>query len=135
IGAGPPHESKSPKQIRSLVDRAVQQDPTYRPPNLLAYFAVTIPAALDPEPVAMALSRWETVEVAYVQPGPVPPPVVNPADDPRAGNQGYLDQAPDGIDARYAWGVSGGDGAGVGVVDMEGGWTFNHEDLAAQRVT
>ncbi len=56
-------------------------------------------------------------------------PVVNPADDPRVDTQGYLDPAPDGIDAEYAWGFAGGDGAGQDVIDLERGWTLDHEDL------
>ena len=64
-----------------------------------------------------------------------PDPLVNAADDPRATNQDYLDAAPTGIDARYAWTFTGGDGAGQRVVDMERGWTFNHEDLSAHGIT
>ncbi|KAK4194227.1 peptidase S8/S53 domain-containing protein [Triangularia verruculosa] len=64
-----------------------------------------------------------------------PPPAVNPNDDPRSGNQGYLNAAPQGINARYAWTVTGGDGANVGVVDMEQGWNLNHEDLRAANIT
>jgi hypothetical protein len=54
---------------------------------------------------------------------------VNPADDPNQPGQGYQNPAPDGIDAEYAWTFPGGDGAGVGFVDLEQGWTLNHEDL------
>lgn len=43
--------------------------------------------------------------------------------------QGYLDAAPGGIDARYAWTRPGGRGAGVRVIDCEWGWRFTHEDL------
>jgi hypothetical protein len=43
--------------------------------------------------------------------------------------QGYLNAAPAGIDARYAWTVPGGRGLGVRVIDCEWGWRFNHEDL------
>ena len=60
---------------------------------------------------------------------------VNPADDPRNVNQGYEDAAANGIDVRYAWGFVGGDGAGIGFVDMERGWNLNHEDLAAAGIT
>jgi serine protease len=63
------------------------------------------------------------------------PPPVNPTDDPRSGNEGYLGAAPGGIDARYAWGFPGGDGAGANVVDMEQGWDLNHEDLAAANIS
>lgn len=43
--------------------------------------------------------------------------------------QGYLNASPEGVDAPYAWTLSGGRGAGVGVIDIEGGWNFAHEDL------
>ena len=46
------------------------------------------------------------------------------------GLQGYLGPAPDGVDAAYAWQFPGGDGNGVRVVDVEGGWRFDHESLS-----
>ena len=62
-------------------------------------------------------------------------PQVNAADDPRSVNQGYLDPAPAGINAEFAWTVAGGAGAGQRVVDLEQGWTLNHEDLTAHGAT
>lgn len=44
--------------------------------------------------------------------------------------QGYLDPAPGGVDARFAWQFAGGDGAGVTIIDVEGGWQLSHVDLA-----
>ncbi len=41
----------------------------------------------------------------------------------------YLDAAPVGIDARYAWTQRGGRGFNVRIIDIEGGWNFAHEDL------
>lgn len=43
--------------------------------------------------------------------------------------QGYLGPAPGGIDALYAATVPGGQGFGVGIIDIEGAWRFSHEDL------
>jgi hypothetical protein len=43
--------------------------------------------------------------------------------------QGYLNAAPAGVDARWAWTQPGGLGAGVRVIDCEWGWRFTHEDL------
>ena len=126
--------SRRPEEVHALVNRATATDPTYRPPNFLTYFVVNIPAGVNPEAVVKALSGWASVATVYVEPPPVEPPVVNPADDPRSANQGYLDPAPDGIDAEYAWGL-GGDGTGQALVDLEWGWTFNHEDLAALGIT
>jgi hypothetical protein len=43
--------------------------------------------------------------------------------------QGYLDAAPGGIDARFAWTLPGGRGEGVIIIDCEWGWNTSHEDL------
>ena len=57
------------------------------------------------------------------------PPPVNPTDDPLSNKQGYLSAAPVGIDAHFAW--THADGSGIGFVDLEQGWTLDHEDLPA----
>lgn len=127
--------------LRALQARAVELDPTYRPVPLDHYFAIEVPTGADPRDLVKAFEAWHSVETAYVEGGPTPPPVVNPADDCRSANQGYLAAAPDGINARYAWpqagglGFTGGDGAGIEFVDLEQGWTLNHEDLAAAGIT
>lgn len=54
------------------------------------------------------------------------------ADDPFNYLQGYLDPAPLGIDARYAWSHETGQGKGVGLVDLERGWNLDHEDFACK---
>lgn len=41
----------------------------------------------------------------------------------------YLNSAPAGIDAHYAWGLSGGKGHNVRIIDLEWGWRLNHLDL------
>jgi len=79
------------------------------------------------------LQALDVVEEAYVEGGPVPPPVVNDGDDPRSGDQGYLAAAPGGINARWAWDYT--NGSGIGFVDLERGWTLNHQDLAAANIT
>jgi len=101
------------------------------------------------ETMAAELLEHPLVEAAYVKPaGALPVAVVEeiiaaaplndmvpaPGDAPPAtqdftARQGYLDAAPGGIDARYAWTVPGGSGAGVRVIDCEWGWRFSHEDL------
>lgn len=127
-------------QIRKTVDRATRLDPDYEPPNFLTYFVVDTPPGKDPQILAEKLAEWRTVQTAYVEGGPTPPPqLVNAGDDPRFPNQGYLDPAPDGIDAEFGWnggpGIPGADGAGVSFVDMEQGWMLNHEDLNAAGIT
>ena len=52
-----------------------------------------------------------------------------PASPDFTARQIYLNAAPAGVDARYAWTLPGGRGAGVRVIDLEWGWRFTHEDL------
>ncbi|MBF6193756.1 S8 family serine peptidase [Nocardia sp. CDC186] len=108
----------------------------------LRYFYVRgVTGRLDE--LAARLRTAEDVAAAYVKPPAEPPiapegaraitgrsaaeaPPVTPDFTVR---QGYLDAAPQGIDARWAWTVRGGRGTGVRVVDVEGAWRFTHEDL------
>lgn len=94
-----------------------------------------------------ALCELDFVDGAYVKPAGEPPEVlvedtietVNdmlpigdeapPATANLSTRQGYLDPAPGGIDARYAWTIAGGRGAGIRIIDCEWGWRFTHEDL------
>ena len=117
-------------------------------PDLSVYYYVDAPdERLDD--LAAELAETETVEAAYVKP-PGEPPIAPPArgararraDAPDSGaapaatpdfvaRQIYLQSAPAGIDAQFAWTRPGGRGSGVNVIDLEWGWRFNHEDLRA----
>ena len=101
------------------------------------------------EEIAERLRGLDVVETAYVKPAAEPArsitpprPTIMPVNDmaptgPDAppvspdftARQIYLNPAPAGIDARFAWTQPGGRGAGVRVVDCEWGWRFTHEDL------
>ncbi|AZM52326.1 serine protease [Streptomyces sp. WAC 01529] len=91
------------------------------------------------------------IDTAYVKPGAVPasidpsPHGMSDLDDTSSrrkegmpatpdftGRQGYLNPAPEGVDARWAWQRLGGSGEGVTVIDIEGAWQLRHEDLAAK---
>jgi hypothetical protein len=110
--------------------------------NLPHYFRVHAPNE-EIEELASRLTRSQAVEAAYVKPAPEPagllvPTVPLSAQAPSVtpdftAGQGYLDAAPGGVDARYAWTVAGGGGAGVQIVDVEGAWRFTHEDLLANQ--
>lgn len=108
-------------QARSVVDGTATQNTTGTDEPRLALPKDT----LD---LIHQLHRLAEVESVHaLQPGP--PPAINAGDDPRSVNQGYLNEAPQGINARDAWGFPGGDGASVNIVDVEQGWNLNHEDL------
>jgi hypothetical protein len=118
--------------LERLMKRPPRGEKAVVPVNFRSYYAIECAPGVDPQQVASAVAKWPNVEIAYVEGGPVPPPL-NPDDDPRSTNQHYLDAAPAGIDARWAW--SQADGAGVRFVDLEQGWILNHEDLAAAGIT
>ena len=130
----PVFASVSTADLRALQSEAETAAEGETLPRLDTYFALTVPSGAAPEGLVDTALGVEGVELAYVEGAPTPPPAVNPDDDPRSANQGYLDAAPGGIDARFAWGVAGGDGKGIGFVDLETGWTLNHEDLAGAKI-
>jgi hypothetical protein len=114
-------------------------------PNMSVYYQIDAPdERLDV--LAANLVDMDVVEAAYVKPRGEPPiatvvteealnTMLPRGDEPPAATpdftarQIYLDAAPAGIDARYAWTVPGGRGVGVRVIDCEWGWQFTHEDL------
>lgn len=84
---------------------------------------------IAPEALAERVRRLPAVDHAYAE-AVTWPAGVHADDDPLSPLQGYLDPAPAGIDARWAWSRPGGDGAGIGFVDVEEGWWLGHEAVA-----
>jgi serine protease len=119
--------------FQSLIRRATELDPTYQPADFSSYYYVDAPPATDLKALVLALRKWNNVELVYIA-NAGPDPGVNASNDYRSPNQGYLDPAPDGIDAEYAWGFTGGDGAGQRLIDIERGWTLDHEDLSGHGI-
>ena len=103
--------------------------------DLNLYFNLQLPDDLDAEDVARAFRQLREVEYAWVL------PTYYLADAPSfqdAANDGfgqpipyqqYLDPAPVGVDARYAWLWIGGAGEDVAFVDIERGFDREHVDL------
>lgn len=111
--------------------------PRLSTPNLSRFFKVR---AEDQqlEDIAHSLKQIDYVRGAYIKP-PTALAALNTM-TPRApspsrktpdftARQKYLDPAPGGIDARYAWTLPGGTGKDVKIIDIEGEWRFSHEDL------
>ena len=86
------------------------------------------------EEVVKRLNALPEVDRAYRE-FDVTEPLVNDVDDDYAADQDYLDAAPVGIDARWAWTQPSAEGSGVGVIDLEQGWFPNHEDIVAKAPT
>lgn len=109
-------------------------------PDLNLWFRVGVPEGTDPGLLIDALNALPEVQTAYAAPLPAPPTSINlssaldetnppPFAPNYESNQGYLDPAPNGIDAEYAWGISGGRGNLVKIVDVEYSLNQSHLDL------
>lgn len=130
--------SLNPKEIKNLGKEIKDSD--HISSNLLNYYIVETQDDIDVQALLTKIEKSSLVETAYLQEEEAPPAErlpnlsVNPYDEPRLTRQGYLEPAPLGINAPYAWSIKGGDGKGTTFVDMEYGWLFNHEDLVNQKI-
>jgi hypothetical protein len=100
----------------------------YRAARLSTYAKVTAPGQ-DLDAIAESLSEHPDVAAAYVKPPTFPPGAVAGGGKGYVDRQGYLEAAPGGVDARFAWTRPGGKGAGVQIADVEGEWRLGHEAL------
>lgn len=113
-------------------------------PELLQYQQVTAEDK-DLEGLRDELEKLEGVAAVYIKPPVMPPiwkvpevrampfsdvglPAPTATPDYRL-KQGYLAAAPGGINVAAAWQRPGGTGAGIRLIDIEGGWDLDHEDL------
>jgi len=87
-------------------------------------------AYVKPPGEAPVMVEDETVILNDMQPRAEDAP---PATPDFTSRQGYLEAAPGGIEARFAWTQPGGRGAGVRIIDCEWGWRFTHEDLGVNQ--
>lgn len=137
------------ERMRSI---AASAGPTVAEGEMETYYAVTARDKNLDELAEAILDQSKLVEAAYVKPKSSEPvglaesddDTINemqplPGDGPPASpdftaSQIYLNPAPEGIDARYAWTKAGGRGAGVKIIDCEWGWNFSHEDLSQHQI-
>ncbi|MCS6592710.1 S8 family peptidase [Bacillus cereus] len=130
--------SLNPKEIKNL-GREIN-DSEHISSNLLNYYIVENQGDIDVQALLVKFEKSSLIETAYLQEEETPPQErlpnlsVNPYDEPRLTRQGYLEPAPLGINAPYAWSINGGDGKGTTFVDMEYGWLLSHEDLVNQKI-
>ena len=114
--------------LDALLELAHKNAPEGEPTHLRGWFTILHPDA--PEKLAGRLLTWPAVEEAYVMPAAAPPLLtVGFQNDPAEPTQRFHLPAPEGIDARYAWGFIGGDGSPIGVADVENGWDLTPADF------
>ncbi len=140
---------ESGHHVARMVARAVDAAPPAAQEHLRrmsTFYTIATPAEANLEEVAARLNALDIVEGAYVKPRGEPPVYYDmetppgslaesgssvPITQDLSTSQAYLNAAPGGIDARYAWTIPGGRGDGVNIIDIEGGWNTSHEDLVA----
>jgi hypothetical protein len=116
------------REILELEEKAARTD---LPPlhSLTAYWRIDARHRWDQvDEILKSLNALFEVDLAYKE-FAVSDPAVDATDDTYADDQDYLDAAPTGIDARWAWTQANGEGSGVAVIDLEQGWFLTHEDL------
>ncbi|WP_221962733.1 S8 family serine peptidase [Rhizobium laguerreae] len=112
------------------------------PTDLTTFYAIDAPTErLDS--LQSDLLAHDLVDGAYIKPGAEPAAYLNdmaptpeeapPATPDYVSRQGYLEAAPGGVEARWAWTQAGGRGNGIRIIDIEGAWRFTHEDLTGNQ--
>lgn len=109
------------------VERAEAQRESRRElADLNLYYRLRVPAGVDAVAVAERLGHLGVVEFAEPAGSPPPSPGDIPPDTPQLKKfQGYR-KAGDGVGTLNE---QGGNGKGIGVVDIEYNWNLDHEDL------
>ncbi|MEK7774750.1 MAG: S8 family serine peptidase [Candidatus Zixiibacteriota bacterium] len=98
-------------------------------PDMASYYRVMVDSPREASTLVAELNRLPEIEIAYFEPQPEPAGWLSSASPNYQPNQDYREAAPTGVDADFANGLTGGDGAGVMIVDIEGAWRTTHEDL------
>jgi subtilisin family serine protease len=108
-------------------------------PDLSLYYTTKV-AHEEASKLVEDLAKEPLVDAVYIKPPTEPaglfdndlltlPTEAPPVTPDFVANQEYLNPAPKGVDAKYAWIKPGGTGADVNIIDIEGEWRFTHEDL------
>ena len=118
--------------------RANGEARTGRPlPDLNNYMRLELPPGQEAVEAVQLYAALDSVEGAFLIPKPTPLADVddyvtpgsvsgNPITDPY---QRYLDPAPAGVDARWAWDGIHGSGSGMRICDVEYDYNASHNDL------
>ncbi len=120
------------KELKAIGDERLKKekgDSAPLLPDLSLWYEVRLVKTAKADKVLPLFQALPFVEIA----GPAPLLTEPPVTPDFSGQQGYLDAAPGGVDAEYAWTIPGGNGAGITIYDIEYGWNQNHEDLSKIR--
>ena len=123
------HHSIAEEKLSEMREKG-QRNTGKAMPDLNTAYILRVPNGMTAAQLINDLNALDSVEIAEPMPLPAPPPV--------AGNyqpqQGYLNAAPGGVDADYAWTQLAGAGGNVWITDIEFSWNLNHTDFNATLV-
>lgn len=119
----------APAALASLT-QAAQRQSGRRLADLSQWYRIRLRPDQDLARVVDRLNALSIVEIASPAPLPMPPPL---SPNYNAFQQYRQASSGNGIDSDYAWGISGGDGYGISVLDIEYSWNSAHEDLSRLR--
>jgi len=117
--------SMTTDELRALEDAT--DDPNDE--SLVPYWRVDAREIEDSgwEEMRARLEADPSVESAYLEASATDPM------EPYEPLQSYLKAASEGVDANYGWTQYGAANWGLGFIDLEQGWYFEHEDMPAQK--
>jgi hypothetical protein len=108
-------------------------------PELSSFYHITTKNRKQSEALVAELEKDPLIEEAYIEIPAVPALFISPPqavkDEPPdltpdfTSLQGYLNAAPEGVNAGYGWDQHGGKGENIQIIDIEGAWNFSNEDL------
>ena len=136
-----------PKEFLLELKRKGEENSGIRLGNLSLYYKIDLRAVALEERISiynalMNLAELETVyfpvsnestEITLDLSGTKTPEQFSTPDF--SGKQFYLNPAPAGVDAKYAWTKPGGDGTGINFCDIELGLNKTHEDFVQGNLT
>lgn len=120
--------SYSSEELFDLEMRAKKTDwPPLR--SLLTYWRIDLRGLGGWRAILKYYTESKLDEVDFLYPELIASPAnFTPSNNPMFGNQGYLQAAPQGIDAKHMW-DNDVFGTGVGFMDLEAGWDLNHTEF------
>ena len=107
----------------------LQTEKSINLPDLNSYYSIAVSDYETAITLLENLSGNPLIEKAYIRPQSYLAEDIPPTTPDFIDEQGYLEAAPGGVDAFYAWNVPGGNGENVQIIDIEGNWDFEHEDF------
>jgi len=114
-----------------LMDRTAIGRRVLKAASLTTFFVIDPPRGANRNAIVAELRTWPVVQLAYIDRKARDATGVTLSTEPFGADQRYLDAAPTGVDAAAAWARPGGDGSGQEFIDVERGWTLDHQDLVA----